>query len=1197
MKRLLLLLILITANQVLFSQAVFTSNASGDWTNPAIWTLGSGSDADGIPDADDDATISAAHVITINDNSQVKGLTFAASTSKVDFSVNDKQLIVFGNLVGQNSTDDYVNAGSGLNASGSGLGFSGSAEQVITNIGGTTNWPNLNINKSAGKVTSSGNLQIDGNLALTSGTLDVNGQALSMLSTSNISVAVGCSLINVGRVAQTTGGTAKNNSIEINGYFSSSTGSASINTINLTINSGAELNMQGTATGFSNTSGSENPTSMTCNTNSTVRYSGTGQTGRFTNYHHLILSGGTTAGSAQKTISAVGTLTIAGDLTISNGARFLGGGNYIVSGTTTINDNGEIQWNGGTGSTFTFNGNLVINGNSGNGVIRFGGASTTTPTYTMNGDVIVSASTTTSAFRLDSGTAGSENRTFQGNLVFNGNVTAASGATTLTSTSSADPASTNIFFGGTDKSLILSTGTSLINLRGDITFNTSRTISAPGGGGFTFTNRPSSVTPEWTVKVDNGATVTVNAGTYINLPNRSFADGTGAGNLTVNGDIRFGLAGGWNSLIALTGTVTLGPSSTVTFNGSVAQVTGTLMPTVNNLVLSNTAGVTVTNSFTCNGTVTVNQGSFVEGSDIIYGPNSTLLFNNSTGTYGIPSNSKLWPFNNGPKNVTVQGAGGVTLNAWRTVEGLCRTAAALTISTDQKLIINGQLQINAGGSISNRSPEYGPASTLIYNSGASNYGTSLEWPNTNSPFNVTVQNAGGITLNGWRTVQGLCQTSSGITIANNEKLTINGQLRINSGGFISNLSPEYGPASTLIYNSGAGGFNSSLEWPSSNAPFNVQILNSTPVTMTGSRSVNGTVTLTSGTLITGANTLTLGASGTISGESAGNYVIGNLSTVRTVGTGSSTFGDIGVGVNAGADDLGDVTVTRVSGDNGIVTFEGKSGIKRKWSVSSVNPPTAGRSLTLTWVSSDDNGKDMTTARVWKNTAGSWNPVGDAVDVSALNPRSITVNTNSFSDWTVSDATNALPVQLAAFSAQQNGTSIVLNWNTATEVSSHAFEIEQKSVSTEWVSVSSIQAHGNSNSPKQYSYTVKALPAGSYQFRLKMIDTDGTFEYSQPISVEISVPKEFALHQNYPNPFNPTTTLNYALPFQGNVQLLVYSINGELVKTLVSEVQAAGNYSVTFDASQLASGTYIYRLIATDATGKNFTDTKKMLLMK
>lgn len=195
------------------------------------------------------------------------------------------------------------------------------------------------------------------------------------------------------------------------------------------------------------------------------------------------------------------------------------------------------------------------------------------------------------------------------------------------------------------------------------------------------------------------------------------------------------------------------------------------------------------------------------------------------------------------------------------------------------------------------------------------------------------------------------------------------------------------------------------------------------------------------------------------------------------------------------------------------------------------------------------------------------------------------------------STGLLPVELSSLNAAVSGTSVTLKWTTATEVNSYQFQIEQRSLSTEWSTVSSVQASGNSNSPKNYQYTVRSLTSGKYEFRLKMIDADGSFEYSEPVAVEISTPMEFSLGQNYPNPFNPTTTLNYALPFQGNVQLLVYSINGELVKTLVSEVQAAGSYSVTFDASQLASGTYIYRLTATDAAGKNFTDTKKMLLMK
>jgi len=678
-----LIVLCFAANGTAFGQGVFTSAGTGDWNVAGSWTF-TGSDGDGIPDADDNVTIAAAHTINLDNDAAVNNLNFA-STSKINFSVASKTLSVFGNIVGVLATEDYVTAANGANASGTKILFSGAATQVITLIGGNTNWPDFEVNKTAGSLTLSEIIRIDGNLIVTASTFDAGSKAIVILPANNITVAAGASLINVDRVSQTSGGTTKNNSITIDGLFSTSTGAASINTIALTVNSTGILDMKGSATGFSNTGGTENPTTMICNTGSTVKYSGTGQIGRFVSYFNLECAGGTTAGSAIKTISATGTITINNNLTISNGARFTGGGNYVVTGTTTINDNGEISWTGGTGSTFICNGPLNINGNGGNGVIRFGGASTTTPTYTFNGDVTVSAATTVSAFNLNSGTAGVGNRTFEGVINFNGNVTVASGAATLTSTTTADPASTNIRFGGTNKSLTLSTGTSFVNLRGDITFTTSRTISAPGGGGFAFTLRPGLVTPEWTAQIDNGATLTVSSGAYINLPTRVISDGTGAGNLQVDGDLRIGLPGGWNSTIANTGTTTLGIASTVTFNGTAAQVTGTAFPsaTVNRLTINNANGVTLSGNAAVNSTLALTTGTLATGAN-------TLTLKGATSGSGLINTGITGSLvYNGAVAQSVSNLTASTANAV-----IIDNAAGVTIGTNT--IVNTDLTLNAG---------------------------------------------------------------------------------------------------------------------------------------------------------------------------------------------------------------------------------------------------------------------------------------------------------------------------------------------------------------------------------------------------------------------------------------------------------------------------------------------------------------------
>ncbi len=86
--------------------------------------------------------------------------------------------------------------------------------------------------------------------------------------------------------------------------------------------------------------------------------------------------------------------------------------------------------------------------------------------------------------------------------------------------------------------------------------------------------------------------------------------------------------------------------------------------------------------------------------------------------------------------------------------------------------------------------------------------------------------------------------------------------------------------------------------------------------------------------------------------------------------------------------------------------------------------------------------------------------------------------------------------------------------------------------------------------------------------------------------------DYKLNQNYPNPFNPSTTISFSIPVQGNVSLKIYDLLGKEVVTLVDELKSAGNYQITFDAAQLASGMYFYKLEAS-----NFSQTKKMILLK
>jgi hypothetical protein len=219
-----------------------------------------------------------------------------------------------------------------------------------------------------------------------------------------------------------------------------------------------------------------------------------------------------------------------------------------------------------------------------------------------------------------------------------------------------------------------------------------------------------------------------------------------------------------------------------------------------------------------------------------------------------------------------------------------------------------------------------------------------------------------------------------------------------------------------------------------------------------------------------------------------------------------------------------------------------------------------------------------------------------------------ITSNSFTDLTTNTiftlannagGSNSLPVELTSFTASSNGRKIQISWTTKTEVNSNKFEIERSLYENQdWVIAGSVKASGTINTPRNYSYIEKNTQAGKYQYRLKMIDNNGSYKYSNIIEAEIAVPKAFAISQNYPNPFNPSTKIDYQVPVDSKVLLEVYNIAGQKVMELVNKEQSAGYYTVDFGSTKLSSGVYIYHIAAAGkAAGNNFTSIKKMILMK
>jgi hypothetical protein len=193
-----------------------------------------------------------------------------------------------------------------------------------------------------------------------------------------------------------------------------------------------------------------------------------------------------------------------------------------------------------------------------------------------------------------------------------------------------------------------------------------------------------------------------------------------------------------------------------------------------------------------------------------------------------------------------------------------------------------------------------------------------------------------------------------------------------------------------------------------------------------------------------------------------------------------------------------------------------------------------------------------------------------------------------------DIQGTLPIQLLSFDAglSPDPSSVQLSWTTASETNNFGFMVQHRPFGCgEFADLSGSLQHGAGTtvSPRNYVWTDLKVEPGTHEYRLRQIDLDGSYHFSDFRSVTVAAgltgvgdnfqPVATGLDQNYPNPFNPTTNVTYRLAEAGRVSLVIYDALGREVTTLVNGAQGSGRYTVTWNATGVAAGVYFCRLTA------------------
>lgn len=879
-------------------------------------------------------------------------------------------------------------------------------------------------------------------------------------------------------------------------------------------------------------------------------------------------------------------LTVAGNCTIGDNFRLASN----TSRTLTVNGNfiltgGTFDISGGTGigtleveGDFTLTAGTLTESNAGSGDIDF--IKTGTQIYTSGATV-----SNTVNFTVNSGS------TLQ--MAAAGTIVSGGGTFTLSSGATLGIKST--------VGITTTGATGNIQVTGTRTYSTGANYIYNGSANQAVGNGLTQNTPSNLTITNPGFTVTLGANTTISgvltVNERSILS---LSTFNLGAPTAVNMVGGSalsSTSITGTGMLTLGGDITVTNSGS-----GSFGAIISSRIGLGAANRTInisqfgSNELSINDTISGSTNIIKSGlGDLVLGG-----YNIYTGTTTV-SAGKL-KLNNTSALGTI--AGGTTVNSGAELD-----LNGITLSTSEPLTLNGAGIDGALLNTSNTAATYNGAITLASSSqidaGAGNIilGTS----GIVGGFNLTKSGGFNLSLGNSTSTLGAVTVSAG---------TLTAPGTINMSGDFTNDGTFTAGTGTINLNSASA---QSIAGASATTFNNLTLSGGGGKTLNAPVTVDGVLTFTSGILTTSStNLLSITANGSVASVSNSSFVNGPVN--KTGGTafvfpvGKSGTGYQAIGISASGTSSDAFTAEYIRSSAIGLSAVHKSPIAmvsgcEYWNLTATNgTPTVDVSLygntasgcgTATGANYFTGSSAPTSnLRVIHYNGTTWeNATSGTTSVSGTSPNVIVTApaVSNFSPFTFGSINlSPLPVKLVAFTAIADGNNSFLNWTTASEQNNDRFEIERSIDGIKFTTVGEVKGAGNSTSILNYTFTdsrVSELSSKQVYYRLKQIDFDGTFDYSNIVLVNFNKIGAVTIQNIQPNPFGDKLSVSYSLPTTGLVTISLVDLQGRVLITTENNANRGFN-TANFNTENIATGMYFITI-----SHQGMTSTYKMLVKK